>query len=175
MGLNAATIDAIAARAGVSRRTFFNYFASKEDAVLGTQPPVLPEAAIDAFDESSDGLFVRTLRLLAEVSMTAFRDDVDLIRRRDLAKRYPELRVRLMQHVSSAEQLVEALIEERVQSGRVSLGADSEPDAIRALLIVAGAAIRLIYSRNPSLASVPSPAELENVTSLFRTVTKEAP
>ena len=33
-GLHAVTADAIAARAGVSTRTFHNYFASKEDAVL---------------------------------------------------------------------------------------------------------------------------------------------
>ncbi len=33
-GLSAVTADAIAARAGVSTRTFHNYFASKEDAVL---------------------------------------------------------------------------------------------------------------------------------------------
>ena len=34
-GLDAATIDAISDRADVSTRTFFNYFPSKEDAVLG--------------------------------------------------------------------------------------------------------------------------------------------
>jgi len=33
-GLHSVTADAIAARAGVSTRTFHNYFASKEDAVL---------------------------------------------------------------------------------------------------------------------------------------------
>jgi len=34
-GLDAATIDAISDRADVSTRTFFNYYPSKEDAVLG--------------------------------------------------------------------------------------------------------------------------------------------
>ena len=34
-GLAATTADSIAERAGVSRRTFFNYFPSKEEAVLG--------------------------------------------------------------------------------------------------------------------------------------------
>lgn len=34
-GLNGFTVDQLCDEAGVSRRTFFNYFASKEDAVLG--------------------------------------------------------------------------------------------------------------------------------------------
>jgi AcrR family transcriptional regulator len=34
-GLDATTIDAISERADVSTRTFFNYFPSKEDAILG--------------------------------------------------------------------------------------------------------------------------------------------
>ncbi|KXC05713.1 hypothetical protein MhomT_09500 [Microbacterium hominis] len=34
-GLNGFTIDQLCADVGVSRRTFFNYFASKENAVLG--------------------------------------------------------------------------------------------------------------------------------------------
>jgi AcrR family transcriptional regulator len=34
-GLDAVTVDAIAEAAGISTRTFFNYFDSKDDAVLG--------------------------------------------------------------------------------------------------------------------------------------------
>lgn len=34
-GIGGFTIDELCEAAGVSRRTFFNYFASKEDAVLG--------------------------------------------------------------------------------------------------------------------------------------------
>ncbi|WP_242497576.1 TetR/AcrR family transcriptional regulator [Microbacterium protaetiae] len=36
-GLDALTIDAVSERAEVSPRTFFNYFDSKEDAILGTR------------------------------------------------------------------------------------------------------------------------------------------
>ena len=37
-GLGGFTIEEACEQAGVSRRTFFNYFASKEDAVLGANP-----------------------------------------------------------------------------------------------------------------------------------------
>ncbi|MGY1710487.1 TetR/AcrR family transcriptional regulator [Geodermatophilus sp. SYSU D00758] len=37
-GLDGVSVDDVAARAGVSPRTFFNYFPSKDDAVLGLDP-----------------------------------------------------------------------------------------------------------------------------------------
>ena len=38
-GLKGTTAESIAEQAGVSTRTFFNYFPSKEDAVLGLREP----------------------------------------------------------------------------------------------------------------------------------------
>ncbi len=41
-GLGAVTVEAITERAGVAPRTFFNYFASKEDAIINYDPEQLP-------------------------------------------------------------------------------------------------------------------------------------
>ncbi|KIS28261.1 TetR family transcriptional regulator [Arthrobacter sp. SPG23] len=42
-GLNGYTVEEVCDRAGISRRTFFNYFPSKEDAILGHVDDELPE------------------------------------------------------------------------------------------------------------------------------------
>jgi AcrR family transcriptional regulator len=47
-GYEASTVDAIARGAGVSRRTFFRYFSSKEDVVVGTSD-ALAEDFLAAF------------------------------------------------------------------------------------------------------------------------------
>ena len=48
-GLNGFTIEALCEGAGISRRTFFNYFASKEDAVIGIPLHANSDEADDFF------------------------------------------------------------------------------------------------------------------------------
>ncbi|MGC5166241.1 TetR/AcrR family transcriptional regulator [Luteimicrobium sp. DT211] len=48
-GLDGATVEDICERAGVARRTFFNYFETKEDAALGWSEDVVDPAAGERF------------------------------------------------------------------------------------------------------------------------------
>lgn len=48
-GLDAVTIDAICQQAGVSRRTFFNYFETKEDAFLDFPEHTIAPGVVETF------------------------------------------------------------------------------------------------------------------------------
>jgi len=62
-GLDNVTIDMIAERAGISPRSFFNYFSFKEEALL--PPPVsLPQGAVDAFVTGQGSLLADLSALL---------------------------------------------------------------------------------------------------------------
>ncbi|MDI2035318.1 hypothetical protein PJL15_02448 [Paenarthrobacter nitroguajacolicus] len=49
-GLNGYTVEEVCEEAGISRRTFFNYFHSKEDAVIGSFSDETPHDALENFN-----------------------------------------------------------------------------------------------------------------------------
>nr|WP_325209384.1 TetR family transcriptional regulator [Salinibacterium sp.] len=56
-GLQGFTVEDLCEHAGISRRTFFNYFPGKEQAVIGEYGDGVDTAAVDAFlDGRSDGI-----------------------------------------------------------------------------------------------------------------------
>lgn len=69
-GLDQVTIDMISAEAGVSRRTFFNYFPSKEAALVGG-PRELPA---DALAEFFVGTSTDPVQVLREVTRLLVRE-----------------------------------------------------------------------------------------------------
>lgn len=105
-GLREATTDEIAAVAGVSPRTLFNYFASKEDAVLGLREPVLTEAMLE-WDAQRQDLYVfeRIAHLMLDI-VEGSADGAYSERGQELVATYPELRVRLRAHQLGCEQVL---------------------------------------------------------------------
>lgn len=120
-GLAGFTVQELCDAAAVSRRTFFNYFASKEDAVLGLP---LERADVDAVEEFLGGrdpessgispsllLDLATLNEIRWRAMDVMPDTVaDLMA---AVEREPRLLSRMLDHAISEEQLDTRLIEQR--------------------------------------------------------------
>lgn len=80
-GLSGFTIEDVCAPADISRRTFFNYFSSKEAAVVGTPPDVLDSDAMRRFMAAGtpNGQFSATvLEDLIEVFITTVDEVLDI-------------------------------------------------------------------------------------------------
>lgn len=104
-GLESVNVEEVAEEAGVSARTFFNYFACKEDAVLGLQEPSVEQAALAAFDIEGDLLREVSRLMLAVVrTMQGGEDSNDL--RSQIYQFYPHLGHRRYQYILKVEQLV---------------------------------------------------------------------
>lgn len=176
-GLAEATVEGIAAAAGVSRRTFFNYFPTKEDAVLGVRAPAVSAEALREFQDGDDDLFGRTVSLLAAVVRSMMRGSPPSGRRLELVRRYPELRTRFHQHAGAAEKLIEPILAERLAGAAVRDTAAVRPppeDSMAAMLALAGAVIRFAYARDPEMSAGTDMA-IENALEIFRDVIRKNP
>ncbi|GAA4705588.1 transcriptional regulator, TetR family [Promicromonospora umidemergens] len=97
-GLDAVTVEMISAEAGVSARTFFNYFETKDDAVLGAEDVGLSEEDIRTFVRGGPtGRLLSDLQSLVASLLTPHAETHgQTVRAMDLLQREPRL---LQRHV----------------------------------------------------------------------------
>lgn len=108
-GLECATVANIAADVGVSTRTFFNYYATKEDAIVGLDESNIDEHVVDAYVHSESGIEVLaadTSRFVREALLMGSVDPDMPARRRTLFARYPELVSKRFDRAEALEELV---------------------------------------------------------------------
>jgi len=162
-GLAGTTADSIAESAAVSRRTFFNYFATKEDAVLGTRAPRLGDDDLAAFAAAPDASFGAVVRLMTAAVRSVFHDLPSFtLEHRLLLKAHPELLARIDAHVREAEALVHAELAERA-------GADPGPrDSDRALVLMAGAVMRYAFAPDADGVIHDTPESVDAAIRRFR-------
>jgi AcrR family transcriptional regulator len=144
-GPDAATIDAISERAGVSPRTFFNYFDSKDSALLGIQPAdpgernlveELSEAASRGEDlvELVVRLVVSVMGIVTPAGSSVHRDRIKVIRR------HPEiLTCQFAQLHARKHQLTASVAEILGSHPEFKEGADLETEASMVLALGAAA------------------------------------
>lgn len=174
-GLQQVTIEQIAERAGISQRTFFNYFACKDDAVLGVQQPCLSEETRAVlYDEAAGDLLTRVVFLLSAVFRSTITPGSAKPRRKQLIEAHPELRPRIMTRVGDAERLVHNAITESTVGER-DVPSDmrdltDRPESVHALFYLAGAVVRFIHFRDPVGVSSDDPDTLRQGIQTFREV-----
>ncbi|ANJ25828.1 TetR/AcrR family transcriptional regulator [Agromyces aureus] len=114
-GLSGFTVDELCTDVGVSRRTFFNYFPTKEDAVIGHDADGIDEAALAAFTRGDDDAptLLDALAELAIATVSAWDDEFDAIDPHAIIDREPQLLPRMIGAGQQLEQRVVAAIEAR--------------------------------------------------------------
>lgn len=168
-GLEQATVDVIAESAGVSPRTFFNYFPAKEDAVLGLREPVLDPHESAKLTGTADLLGQVTL-LLVSVARSAL-GGTGTRRRRELLQRYPNLYRRQMEYMTKGEALVcQAVIAALADDPSWSGGAEGfSPEETARMLVMLAAVPAKFKATSSDFDPVIGlgPAELAPPIALF--------
>lgn len=110
-GLDQTTIEAISERAGISPRTFFNYFDSKEDALLGMDSPLPTDEQVRQYLGQAPGDMVGGMTtLLVDMVGPSLTDPALHVLRRQIMSDHPAL---LERHagrmVRAGRQIAEAI------------------------------------------------------------------
>lgn len=114
-GYEAVTVDMICGRAGVSQRTFFNHFKTKDAALLGPEPPAIDERAARAFIVS-DGALLSGIAGVVTIAPPDVQDDpMFLARRIQALGTTPVLMARQMERLSTLEEDLKEIVRLRLR------------------------------------------------------------
>jgi AcrR family transcriptional regulator len=141
-GLEAVSVDDIAEQADVSPRTFFNYYASKADAILGLDPDAPQRQADALLERPADESPVQALRAVARTQAAEMAEDTELwpLRLR-VIEAHPALLAHLAAAFGEAEKILADAIAERTGTRP---GVDVHPTLLAG---VAGVAMRTSLHR----------------------------
>ena len=131
-GVDRVTVDEISRIADISPRTFFNYFPTKEAALLGDAPALPDEAFITEFVEANDGLLDALSRLFTEAVERAAEDRELTQLRRAVIKQNPQLFAMRISSMHEFQHDIESVIARRLRHENPQL--DDEALASRANL-----------------------------------------
>jgi AcrR family transcriptional regulator len=166
-GYDAVTVEMICDAALVSPSTFFNYFGSKERAVLGPEPPPLDEQRLSAFAAGHGDALTELMALIVADWPDAPAEREVLLARLDLTERTPALRAAHIARLDQASEQVE-------QAALRRLGRDGSADTTeRAKMLVAlsHAAMHWMIGRLRVEPAIPWAALVGRAVTVLRNVT----
>jgi AcrR family transcriptional regulator len=123
-GLEATTVDEIARVADISPRTFFNYFPSKEEAIVGDGVELPEGEAQDRFVADRAPIFESMAELVVASITPALADQELIMLRRSLMKTHPELGAKRWATVHRFEAQITDLVARRLVDEHPALGDD---------------------------------------------------
>ena len=173
-GLDGVTVDEISRMADVSPRTFFNYFASKEEAMLGDAPELPDQDVIDEFLDGRGSVLDDLAGVLERAGEGATVDAEMLQLRHRLLKQFPHLFAMRMATMRAFEESIAEIVALRLERDEPALAAD--PDArsgkARLITLVAFAAMRhawtaWAHSATPALLTDKLHESFAELRSLF--------
>lgn len=134
-GLEGTTVDEISRVADISPRTFFNYFASKEDAIIGDLPALPGPEYVERFVAAggSEPLLDGVAEFIVETIGIETQDQELMQRRKDVLHQYPQLFAIRLGRMRKIEEELAGIIALRLQAG--DAGEPEESVASRARLI----------------------------------------
>ena len=140
-GFEAVTVDDIAAEADVSRRTFFRYFASKEDVLLADHFAQLARLREAMAARPTDEPILTALRNAILSMTTDFEDRKEMvILRGRIMRNTPSLQARSLVHQKAWEDAMQAMVAERLH---VDPNVDLRPGVVAATTL---AALRVAFT-----------------------------
>ncbi|HMC40766.1 MAG TPA: TetR family transcriptional regulator [Acidimicrobiales bacterium] len=130
-GLSGTTIEAISDRAGVAPRTFWSYYASKEDAVIDRDPEAPAHLAVALMARPAEEDAMTALRCTLEEHIDArLVDSKRAVRRQQLIRREPQLMAAVAASFDDYERTLVAGVAQR-------LGTDPATDMRPGVLVAA--------------------------------------
>lgn len=131
-GYDSTTVDAIAERAGIARRTFFRYFRSKDDAIFPDHERIA-QAVTSYLESATDLTPLAAVCGGARVIFSGYLDDVAVaIERYRVARSVPALRDREIASVSQYTRIFQRYLNEKYRG---------EPNAELRAGVIAGAVV----------------------------------
>lgn len=149
-GYDATTVDQIAAAAGMSKRTFFRYFPSKDDLVIGKYD-LFADRMAEALDERpTDEPVWTSLRRVFDITLDYVEDDHQRARNDamdEIVRSTPQLYARYLEKMQRVQQLLTGRVAARLTER------DDDPSDPRPAAIVGAAFACMQAARQAWFAS----------------------